>query len=218
MFREAWHLYVSDFLGKHSAAENIVRFVTLFTILTLAVIALRIVGKKSVSQLTLINVITFFIFTSTMGALITKPKALFVALEIAIFIIIFGIFFEWLQLKFNPLEAFFNGRAAVIVKDGKYDSKTLKKNKLSIDMLESQLRLQGVPSIEACKTVTIEPNGALGVEIKPEYEPIKKIYFDAAIEQILKLLDSTYLEKQPPEMKNIFDEVKGKASGKDAKE
>ena len=67
------------------------------------------------------------------------------------------------------------------------------------------LGLQGLPSVEVCKTIVIEFGGNLSFEVYPEYEPIKKIYFDEAIKQILKAIDdSKYIEAKPPEMNKVF--------------
>ena len=80
---------------------------------------------------------------------------------------------------------------------------------MTIDQIESWIRVQGFPSVEVCKTIIIEFGGNLSFEVHPEYEPIKKIYFDKAIEQILKAIDEkqTYQEAVPDIKKNLFEEA-----------
>ena len=70
------------------------------------------------------------------------------------------------------------------------------KIKLLLIKLNHRLGLKGFPSVEVCKTIVIRTNGGnLSFEVKPEYEPIKKIYFDEAIKQILRqLIMQEYIE------------------------
>jgi uncharacterized membrane protein YcaP (DUF421 family) len=57
--------------------------------------------------------------------------------------------------------------------------------------------------------IILEPTGIISIEVKPEYEPIKKIYFDKAIEQILKAINENkeYKEAVPDIKKNLFEEA-----------
>jgi hypothetical protein len=62
----------------------------------------------------------------------------------------------------------------------------------------------------------LEPTGAISIEVLPQYEPIKKIYFDAAMQQILQAIDDLkYTEAKLPDLNNLYDEAKGKGHKKD---
>lgn len=207
---EILNIYKESFFNHHWGADFAVQIISVFIILAIAIAALRLIGKKSIAQLTLPNVVFVFILTTTLGALITQPQALFIGIVITILIALIIYIIELLQIKVDLIEFIFVGRPALLVKDGKPQTKQLKKSKMTLDMLESQIRVKGIPSIAACKTVTIEPNGTIGVETFPEYEGIKKIYFDAAVKQILDAINgSKYKEAEIPKIVNIFDEVRG---------
>ena len=59
------------------------------------------------------------------------------------------------------------------------------------------------------KQLYLNQLGELPLKYKPEYEPIKKIYFDKAVEQILKAIDEkqSYEEAVPDIKKNLFEEA-----------
>jgi uncharacterized membrane protein YcaP (DUF421 family) len=215
--QQVLEVYKKSFLEQHIGLNFTVQMISLIIILLVAMFSLRLVGKKSISQLTLPNVVFVFIFTTCMGTLVTMPQALLIALILTAVIITIIITIEILQLKYDWLERLLVGRPNVLVYNGEPDTEQLKKAKITIDMLESQIRLQGLHGLYECKTITLEPNGNIGVEIKPEYEPIQKIYFDEAIKQILKAIDKNneYIEAVYPDLTNVFEEAKGKLDKKD---
>jgi uncharacterized membrane protein YcaP (DUF421 family) len=215
--QQVLEIYLNSFLEHKVGLNFIVQMISLILILLISMFSLRLVGKKSISQLTLPNVVFVFIFTNCMGTLITTPQALFIALILTAVIIMIIIIIEFLQLKYDWLERFLVGRPNVLVYEGEPDTEQLKKAKITIDMLESQIRLQGLHSLYECKTITLEPNGNIGIEIKPEYEPIQKIYFDEAIKQILQAIDKNneYIEAVYPDLTNVFEEAKGKLNKQD---
>ena len=77
-------------------------------------------------------------------------------------------------MKFNFIERIFTKKAVVVVEDGHLQIDVLKKNRMSIDQLEIQLRAMGISNYEEMKTVTIETNGQIGYEYKDMYKPITK--------------------------------------------
>ena len=123
-------------------------------------------------------------------------------------IVLFIFIIEKLIVKVNFLEQMLVSKPTILYKDGQYHEKNISKNKMTIDQIESWIRVQGYPSIDVCKTIAIEFGGNLSFELKPEYEPIKKIYFDHAMQVLLKAInDSTYVEVKLPPMNNVFDEI-----------
>ena len=149
---------------------------------------MKIIGKKSISQMTLANVLFVFVLSSTLGALITNPKRIVIALIVVSTIVAFVLILEKLSVKTNALERIFVSFPSVLYEDNQYQINALSKNNITVDQIESSVRSKGISSVEACKTIVLEPTGGIAIEVKPEYEPIKKIYFDKAVEQILKAI------------------------------
>lgn len=208
LLQNIWMEYMKDWKG-HSKEEIIAQIICVFIILIFGIIAIKIIGQKSINTLTIPNVLFIFVLSSTLGALITKPFRIFIGLAVVSTIVLFIFVLEKLIVKINFFEKFFVPNQIVLYSDGFFHEKNISKAKMTIDQIESWIRLEGISSVEACKTIIIEFGGNLSFELKPEYEPIKKIYFDEAIKQILQALDEKYAEAKIPEMPNLFDEAKG---------
>jgi uncharacterized membrane protein YcaP (DUF421 family) len=215
MWNNIWQEYLKDW-GTHSMQDIVAQIICVIVILFAGVFAIKFVGKKSINTLTIPNILFIFVLSSTLGALITKPYRIFVGLVVVLSIVIFVYILEKLIVKLNMFEKVFIAKPTILYKDGMIFEDNIQKSQMTIDQIESWIRTKGYSSIEVCKTIVIEFSGNLSFELLPEYEPIKKIHFDHAMEQILKAIDgSKYQEKQLPEMNNVFEEVtKGISSSK----
>jgi uncharacterized membrane protein YcaP (DUF421 family) len=204
IFNTYWH----DFKA-HTKEEILIQILSIVFILIIGVVAIKIIGKKSISQMTLVNVLFVFVLSSTLGALITSPHRIIIALIVVATIVTFVLILEKLSVKTNALERIFVSFPSVIYQDNQYQINELSKNNLTVDQIEASIRAKGISSVEACKTIVLEPTGRIAVEVKPEYEPIKKIYFDKAVEQILKAINEkqAYQEAIPDIKKNLFEEA-----------
>ena len=208
MWNNIWGEYVKDW-NAHSFQDNLAQIIAVVAILSLGILSIKIIGKKSINTLTIPNILFIFVLSSTLGALITKPYRIFTGILVCSTIVFFIFFLEKMIVKFNIFEQFFISQPTVLYKDGQFLIDNINKSKMTIDQIESWIRVQGFPSVEVCKTIIIEFGGNLSFEVYPEYEPIKKIYFDKAIEQILKAIDEkqSYQEAIPDIKKNLFEEA-----------
>jgi uncharacterized membrane protein YcaP (DUF421 family) len=208
LWKNIFNIYWQDF-KSHSKEEIIIQILSIFIILVVGVVAIKFIGKKSVSQFTLATVLFIFILSSTLGALITKPTRILIALIVVATIVFFVWLLEKLSLKSNAMERIFVSFPSILYQENQYQIRELQKNNITIDQIEMGVRAQGISSVEACNMIILEPTGIISIEVKPEYEPIKKIYFDKAIEQILKAINENkeYKEAVPDIKKNLFEEA-----------
>jgi len=208
-------MYVKDWKA-HTKEELIIQVISIIIIFMLGLIAIRFLGNKSFAQATLVDMIFIFVLSSTLGALITRPSRIFIAMLVVATIIFFIWLLEKLQIKINFFEKLIIGMPQVIYQDATFNEYAMRRNHLTVDLLEAAVRSKGIPSLQACKTIVLEPTGSISIEVLPEYEPIKKIYFDAAMQQILKAVDDLkYTEAKLPDLNNLFNEAKGKGHKKD---
>lgn len=209
LWNNIWQGYVKDWNG-HSKEEIIAQILCVIIILLLGIFAIRVIGKKSINTLTIPNVLFIFVLSSTLGALITKPYRIFTGAMVIGVIVLVIFILEKLSVKVNALEQLFVSKPVILYADGVYHESNIAKSKMTIDQIESWVRVQGYPSVEVCKTVVIEFGGNLSFELYPEYEPVKKIYFDNAMKQILDAIDGIgYKDAILPDMSNVFDEARG---------
>lgn len=166
---------------------------------------IRIIGRKSVAQLTVSTTIVMI----AVGAIFvqpivvdTVPKTL---ITIAVFIVIL-IGMEYLQLKSNFFEKLFHGKAKVVIENGKLNTQNLKKMRITVDKLEMQLRQSNISSIADVKIGTIEPNGQFGYELVDDAKPLTIREFKHLMGTMLTPPQG---ESQKP-IANIFDELVNK--------
>jgi len=208
LWNEIWQGYMKDWQG-HSFTDQIAQIICVVIILLLGIFAIKMIGKKSINTLTIPNILFIFVLSSTLGALITKPYRILTGAMVIGVIVVVILLLETLIVKMNFFEQVFVPKPVVLYKDGQFQVDNIAKSKMTIDQIESWIRVQGLPSVDVCKTIIIEFGGNLSFEVKEEYEPLKKMYFDHAIQQILDAINgSIYKEYQPPELNNAFDEVK----------
>jgi uncharacterized membrane protein YcaP (DUF421 family) len=161
-------------------------------------VLLRIAGRKSISQM---SVATTVIMIS-IGTTIVQPIAnhhLSIAIGSASVFILTLLLIEYLEMKFQWIERLLNGHAKVIIDNGRYVHPELRKMRLTVDKLEMQLRQQGVQDVQDVQTATIEANGQLAVELKPQARPVTVRDLEALLAKHLPL---------PPSPDPIFQEVR----------
>ena len=172
---------------------------------------LRIAGRKSISQMTITQVVVMV----GIGSLLIQPvsgKGLLRTFAIAILIITLMILTEYIEMKFDIMETISTGKAKIVIENGKVNIRNLRKLRMSVDRLETRLRQTGISSIEDVKYATIEVSGLLGYELDDNKKPITKEDFHllmSEISQIKKLLGiDLNVQSHEKQGNNIFSEIK----------
>ncbi len=178
-------------------------------LISVALVLLRITGRKSISQMTIAQTIIMI----SIGSLIVQPiieRSIQRTIISAIVFSGFIILIEYLQLKFNFLESLLSGKSKVIIEKGKILESNLTKMRLTVDQLEMRLRQQGISKITDVKTATLEPNGQLGYELMRHAKPV-------TIGELEQMLGNLIIKQNPPLQNdlNIFSEIRGNISKKE---
>ena len=109
-----------------------------------------------------------------------------------------------MALKNERVRNFVDGRPKIIINDGKLDFKQMRNLRYSLDDLVSQLREQGIKSIEEVNYAVLENNGKLSVfkdKIYPmpiiidgsiDYETIKNI--NKSEKWLYHILDKNHIQ------------------------
>jgi len=174
------------------------------TVLLVGFCLLRIMGKKTVGDMTGLEMITLLAMASHIGHAIPGDGLLKSVLVICIFAAML-ILFQFLAVKFNFVEKLFMGKATVVIEDGKIHAKNLKKLRFTVDQLEAKLRAAGISKLSDVKTATIEMSGELGYELMRHAKPV-------TIGELEKILTTAGLlhkkQNAGPTDSNLFREVK----------
>lgn len=130
----------------------------------LIIIAYRLMGKREVGQLGIIDLIVSILIAELVAISIENTNdSIILSLLPIIMLIGFEIFFAFISLKFRKFRIFFQGKPSLIICDGKINYHELIKQRYSLDDLLLNLRLQKIKSIEDIEYAFLETNGKLSV-------------------------------------------------------
>lgn len=176
-----------------------------FVMVLVGIVLLRFGGRRSISQMTFGSVAVMLSIGAILADPLTQKSSLLTFGVIASMLATLG-FIEWLEIKSNLLERLISGSAVTVIEDGALNEKNLKRLRLTVDKLEMRLRTKGIKRIEDVKTATIEVNGELGYELKPQAEPLTVGEFERLINSIIpNMVPLTDQSKNTHS--NIFEEV-----------
>lgn len=132
---------------------------------------LRISGRKSIAQMSIPTTVVMI----SIGAIIVQPiiehSMIKTIVTIAIFVALL-IVLEFLQMKIDVLEKLLSGQAISVIENGQFNLKNIRKIRMTIDKIEMQMRQNGISNLADIKNATIEPNGQMGYELKPDARPL----------------------------------------------
>ena len=128
------------------------------------VICYRIMGKKEVGQLSIIDLIVSILIAELAAMSIeeTNRSILISIIPIALLVII-QVSLSLLTLKSNAFRKFIDGNPQVLINKGKVNFKQMQKTRYSLDDLISQLREQGIKNLDEVNYAILENNGKLSV-------------------------------------------------------
>ncbi|GAB4074663.1 DUF421 domain-containing protein [Barrientosiimonas marina] len=132
--------------------------------------AIRLIGKKSISNMTSYDFAGIMLLTTvTAEPLVYKvpSKASVGAAVIVIIIVLLGTLS--LRTRFYNMDS----KPTIVISGGHVQEKELRKGNMNIPLLLSELRLKGYQNIADVKYAIIEPNGKLSVVPAPEARPVQ---------------------------------------------
>jgi uncharacterized membrane protein YcaP (DUF421 family) len=136
-------------------------------------IATKLLGKRQITQLSLFEYITG-ITIGGMAASISleiDSKWYLGVISLGIWVVI-SLAIALLQTKSKKMRDFLDGKATVVIQNGKVLEENLKKERLTTDELLEQLRSKNVFRMADVEFAIMEPSGDVNVLLKKEYQPI----------------------------------------------
>ncbi|AND37914.1 MULTISPECIES: DUF421 domain-containing protein [Cytobacillus] len=175
---------------------------------------LRIAGRKSISQMTLAQVVIMI----GIGSLLIEPvsgESIWTTLAVGLILVLTLVVMEYAQMKSDKFEKFITGQSKIIIEDGKLNEQNLRKLRFTVDQLEMKLRQHNVAVISDVRWATLEANGQVGYELKEEAQPVTKKEFlqlQADVQQLIHLLEPAFakgfsVHMVPENEEDIFTEV-----------
>lgn len=163
---------------------------------------LRILGKKTVGEMTGLEIITLLAMASMIGHAVQGDGLWKTIVTLCIFVALL-ITIQFLAIKVDWIEKWFMGKATLVIEDGKIIPENLKKLRLSVDQLEAKLREKGISSFADIKTATLETSGQIGYEWMRHAKPVTI----GEMEKMMAHIKKGQPPRQQKQKDNIFDEV-----------
>ena len=175
------------------------------------VIVYRIMGKKEVGKLSIIDLIVSILIAELAAISIEQyDSSILISIIPITCLVLIEILFGYIGLKNSKIKKLIEGSPIVIIKDGKLNFEEMRKLRYSLDDLISQLREQGIKSIEEVNYAVLENNGKLSVFNQDTEYPLPIIMDGEIDKQVLKDLNKdeswvySILKKKNLELENVF--------------
>ena len=182
-----------------------------FILYIFIIIAYRIMGKKEVGQLSIIDLIVSILIAELAAISIEQYESSILISIIPIAILVLAeVSFSYLNIKNTKIKKIIEGNPIVIIKNGKLNFEAMRKLRYSLDDLISQLREQSIKNIEEVDYAVLENNGKLSIFQNSKDYPLP-IIIDGAIDQnVLKDMNKNeewvyeILENKKIKLENVF--------------
>ena len=182
-----------------------------FLLYLFIILAYRIMGKKEIGQLNIIDLIVSILIAELAAISIEQyTSSILVSIIPITVLVVVEILFSYIGLKIPEIKKLIEGSPIVIIKNGKLNFEEMRKLRYSLDDLISQLREQGIKNIEEVNYAVLENNGKLSI-FPTETEYPMPIILDGKIDyEVLKDMNKTeewvnkILEKNKIQLENVF--------------
>lgn len=171
----------------------------------------RLMGKKEVGQLSIVDLIVSILIAELIALSIQEEnKSIFISVVPIIVLVGVQMLISYITLKNDKLRNIIDGKPTIIIKNGKLNFTEMSKLRYSLDDLLTQLRLQGVKSIDKVKYAVLENNGNLSVFRDDSDYPLPLILDGVINYTTLKEIKKDYdwliniLKKKNMELDEIF--------------
>lgn len=161
----------------------------------------RIMGKRQIGELQPSElVITILISDVASMPLQNMEMPLISTITSLLVLVMFEVLLSVISIKSRTVRKILQGNSVMIIKDGKLIEKRIKLIRYSIDDLMEALRLKDVFDISQVQYAYIETNGAISVELKPQYRTVTAEDMKIATENgsipCLVICDGTVIDRE----------------------
>lgn len=182
-----------------------------FILYVFIIFVYRIMGKKEVGQLGISDLIVTVLIAELAALTIEDvDKSILISIVPILVLVISEILISFFSIKSNSFRKFIDGHPTVIIKNGKIRFNAMTKLRYTLDDLITQLRNQGIKSIEEVDYAILETNGELSVFQNTKDYPLPLIidgHIDYVVLGEINKSEKWILEllnKKNIELENVF--------------
>ena len=145
----------------HPYLDIVIRSVAVYLFM---VIALRVFGKKELSQLNTADVILILLISnSVQNAMVGNNTSLWGGLAAALVLFLINYLLKRLMYRFKKLSDFVQNKPEILIHNGKTEYKTLAKLGITSDEMEEAMREHGVEHYKDVKLAMMEVDGNISI-------------------------------------------------------
>ena len=165
----------------------------------------RIMGKKEVGELSIIDLIVSFSISDLLSISIEEPnKSIWTSIIPITILVVIEIIMSYIGMKSNKIRKITDGNPSMIIDNGKLNYSIMTKLRYTLDDLLTQLREKNIKSLDEVKYAILETDGELSIfkdSVYPmplicdgiiNYETLKNINKDS--EWIYKMLNDKHID------------------------
>lgn len=160
----------------------------------IVLLVFRLLGKKEVGELSLLDLIVFLMIAEVAAMSIEDVNMPFIHVPIAAFsLLIIQKILSYLSLKNNVIRSALDGKPSIIIYQGKINFDEMKKQNYSFDDLVLQVREEGLRSISEVEYAILENTGDLSIFKKDKVNiiPLPVIVSGSIVKENVQFLNKT---------------------------
>lgn len=205
------------------SAQILLKSIALFFLVWAAI---RIMGKRNMSQITPFNFISYIVIGIVTALISLNLINLIYGFTALLVWVVFPIALDYLSIKSKVMHELINGKEAVLIKHGKIMEENLMSVRMTGEDLLAQLRSKNTFNMADVEFAVMETNGTinpylksdkkpitphdLGIKVAPQAEPQTVVLDGNMLEEPLASLEltpqwlSTEFDKMGVSLENVF--------------
>ncbi len=149
-----------------------VMFVRSFITYVLLIFVLRLMGKRQIGELQPSELVTTLLLSEVASQPVTDDNIPLVYGIVPVAAILsFEVILSFAITKSKKFKSLMTGEISVLIDKGKLNMDEMKKNRISLEELASELRQKNIPDISRVQYAIMEKNGKISVIEKAQYQP-----------------------------------------------
>lgn len=163
LFSPAIHLTIAEW-----AVRSVVAYIFLLVVA-------KLMGQRSISQLRFVDVVLILLLEGNLSNPLTDERLDLTGAMVSTFVLVsLHTCSSFLGLKYEWWRSFLEPPPLLLIRNGEIQVKNLRRARITIDYLLSELRLQKIEAIEKVGIALWEPGGHISAFMKQEYEPVAR--------------------------------------------
>lgn len=146
---------------------------TIFIYFTVLIV-MRLMGKREVGELSILDLIVSFMIADISSMAIETHRTMMDVLLPIFTLAALQIIMSYLSMKSRKLRGLVDGEPSIIIKDGHIQDSTMKKIRYNLDDLMMQLRQKNIFDVADVEFAILETDGELSIFPKMGKQPVRQ--------------------------------------------